>query len=336
VNDVPGLQKFLDAVAIYATDRRALPLHARDFLQRLANGVFDRATFIAGNLQSLIARPTEVTRRRRVASLILAPAICLIASSALGIGVFRLWKHHEMVFRAENPAQQQMPDAIRLYAQASGIDLDSMEFIGSAIVRDQPFADSIGKWIVYRFGDFIRDASFDTAAHTLTGDERKLARTIVKKYPKVSEEEYTGLNPIVTAAVDQLNQDTRVILLLMGPVVFASLLVFLAIINVVSVPAFGTSLGLRLFELSVVDHTGNAASRLRHFLRNLLAHSALIGGIIFVVFAQIFSGSVLVIVAITGIAIVGCILSGLFFISVLIWPDRSLYDRIAGTHVVLR
>jgi uncharacterized RDD family membrane protein YckC len=336
VNDVPGLQKFLDAVAMYATDRRPLPLHARDFLQRLANGAFDRATFIAGNLQSLITRPTEVTRRRRVASLILAPAICLIASTAMAIGIFRVWKGGEMVFRADNPAQGQMLDAVRLYAQASGTNLDSMEWIGPENVRNQPFADSIGKWVVYRFGDFIRDGKFDTTARTLTKEERELAKTIVKKYPKVSEEEFAGLNPIVTSAVNQLNQGTRVAILFMGPAMFGWLLAFVAIVNLVSVPAFGTSPGLRLFGLSVVDHTGNPASRLRHFLRNLLAYSVLVGGIVFLVFAQISHDSVLGVVAATGIAIVGCILSALFFISVLIWPDRSWYDRIAGTHVVLR
>ncbi|HET6408419.1 MAG TPA: protein kinase, partial [Chthoniobacteraceae bacterium] len=88
VSDIAGLQQFLDAVADYALDRGSLPLHARDFLERLKRQVFDRATFIAGNLHSLLSKPPEITRRRRLASLLLAPAICLVASVVAAAGVY--------------------------------------------------------------------------------------------------------------------------------------------------------------------------------------------------------------------------------------------------------
>lgn len=335
-NEVSGLQKFLDSVAAYATDRNALPLHARDFLQRLANGAFDRATFIAGNLHSLLAKPTKVTHRRRFASILLAPGILLIACAALGIGTFRIWKHGEMVFRAEHPEQSKMLDAVRLYAQLSGKELGSMEFIGPAIIIDPPFSDPIGKWVSYRFGDFIRDPKFDTAARTLTEEERQLAKKIVKKYPNVSEEEFAGINTIAAAGIDQMNIYTRTAVLAMGPAVFGILLVALAIINLVSVAAFGTSLGLRLFGICVVDRSGRPASRGRHFLRNLLACSALVGALVFLAFAELIRDSLVGALLCGGIAITGFLLSALLFISALIWPDRSWYDRIAGTRVVLR
>jgi uncharacterized RDD family membrane protein YckC len=336
VNEVSGLQRFLNAIAEYATDRRALPLHAREFLQRLSDGAFDRATFIAGNLQSLLAKPTRVTHRRRLASLLLAPGIFLLASVAIGVGTFRIWKHGEVVFRAEHPEQSKMLDAVRLYAQVSGKELDSMEFIGPAIVQDPPFGDAVGKWISYRHGDFIRGAGFDTATRTLTEEERDLAKKIVSRYPNVTEEEFKGVDSTVTAAVDQFDEDTRASILALGPAVFGILLVAMAVVNLVSVAAFGTSLGLRLFAICVVDRSGGPASRGRHFLRNLLAYSALVGALVFMAFAHVIKNSVVGALLCSGIAIIGFILSAVFFISVLIWPDRSWYDRIAGTRVVLR
>jgi eukaryotic-like serine/threonine-protein kinase len=336
VGDITELQKFLDAVAGYATDRNALPLEAQAFLQRLANRAFDRATFIAGNLQSLLTKPTEVTRRRRMASMLLAPAIFLLASAGLAIGIYHYWKHGEMTFRKENPAQSQLIDGVRLYAQLTGEKLDSMELIGPESAENKAFAESIGKWTAYRYGDFIRDTKFDSAARALTEDERGLARQIVEKFPNVSEEEFKGLDAIVPAGVNDLERYTRVAMFSAGPAVFGVLLVFMAIVNLVSVAAFGTSPGLRLFGMCVVDHGGKAASRARHFLRNLLAYSALPGLCLFMTFAEWMHNSAIAAVLCMGIAVVGCILSSIFFICALVWPDRSLHDRIAGTRIVLR
>src|SRR6185369_13948553 len=85
VAEPAGLQRFLDAVAARAVDCRLLPLHACDFLRKLAAGAFDRASFIAGNLQSLLARPATVGRGRRFASLGIAPAFIVIVAAAAAL-----------------------------------------------------------------------------------------------------------------------------------------------------------------------------------------------------------------------------------------------------------
>lgn len=336
VVEVSGLQRFLDAVATFATDRHALPLHARDFLQRLAAAAFDRATFIAGNLHSLLAKPTKVSHRRRIASMLLAPSIFLIASAALGIAMFGTWKHGEMVFRNQHPEQSQMLDAVRLYAQVSGKNLDSMRNIGPATIQDPPFSDAIGKWVSYRYGDFIRDAGFETAARSLTEQERSMAKKIASQYPDVTKEEFDGINALVPASLTQMDLYTRTVILAAGPAVFGVLLATMALANLVSVAAFGTSLGLRLFGICVVDHTGYPASRGRHLLRNLLVYSVAIGLLVLLTFAEIMKDSVLVALICAGIALIGLILSTLFFLSAIVWPTRSWYDWIAGTRVVLR
>jgi uncharacterized RDD family membrane protein YckC len=336
VSEVAGLQKFLDAVATHATDRCALPLHARDFLQRLGAGAFDRATFIAGNLQSLLAKPTKVTHRRRLASILLAPALFLIASIAIGIGVFRVWKHGEMVFRTEHPEQSQMLDAVRLYAQLSKKELRSMELVGPVSLENPPFADTIGKWTSYRFGDFIRSPEFDTAARALEPEERELAKEIATRFPNVSKEEYDGINAIIPGAIAQTEAFTRMMIYALGPIVFGVFLFGQIVINLLWVALFGTTPGLQLFGLSVVDKTGNPASRSRHFLRNLLAFSVFVGGMLFLSVAEAIRDSLSGALLFGGIAAIGLLISAAFFISAIIWPTRSWYDRIAGTSVVLK
>ena len=86
--DVADVQRFLSAVAEATLDRPLLPLHARDFLQKLGAAAFDRASFIAGNLRSLLAKPAAITRRRRFASIVLAPALALLTAAPIAVFMF--------------------------------------------------------------------------------------------------------------------------------------------------------------------------------------------------------------------------------------------------------
>ncbi|MEO7319125.1 MAG: protein kinase [Chthoniobacteraceae bacterium] len=84
-DDVAGAQRFLNAVANAALDRTRLPLHARDFLKKLAAGAFDRASFIIGNLRSLLAKPAQLSPRSRFLSLVLAPGLALVFGIPMGV-----------------------------------------------------------------------------------------------------------------------------------------------------------------------------------------------------------------------------------------------------------
>ena len=222
-----------------------------------------------------------------------------------------------------------MLDAIRIYAQASGKNLASMEFIGPESTRDEAFAHQIGQWVSYKYGDFIRDARFETAARRLTEQEREVAKEIVAKYPNVGEEEFKAFDSLVAAGVAEIDNYTRTVVMSVGPALFGVLLLVQMVVNFLSVAAFRTSLGLRLFDLCVIDSSGTPASRGRHLVRNLLANLVLIGLLIFLMFGELMKDSAILVMACTAIAIGGAILSGLFFVSALIWPDRSWYDRIA-------
>ena len=78
VDDLSGQQCFLSAVAACATTT-SLPLHARGVLQNLAEGKFEKLSFLTGILRGLLDKPAEVSRGIRVGSIFMLPLYVWIA-----------------------------------------------------------------------------------------------------------------------------------------------------------------------------------------------------------------------------------------------------------------
>jgi hypothetical protein len=72
VVDIAGQQRFLNAVAACA-ESTSLPLHARPVLQNLADGKFEKLSFLTGTLRGLLDRPAEVNGGIRAAAIFLLP-----------------------------------------------------------------------------------------------------------------------------------------------------------------------------------------------------------------------------------------------------------------------
>jgi len=72
VADVVGQQGFLDAVAA-CVDVTGLPLHARPVLRNLADGRFEKLSFLTGVLGGLLDKPAEVGRGIRAGSIFMTP-----------------------------------------------------------------------------------------------------------------------------------------------------------------------------------------------------------------------------------------------------------------------
>jgi len=68
VGDLAGQQRFLNAVAACA-ESTSLPLHARGVLQNLADGKFEKLSFLTGILRGLLDKPAEVSRPIRAGSI---------------------------------------------------------------------------------------------------------------------------------------------------------------------------------------------------------------------------------------------------------------------------
>jgi len=68
VEDLHGQQRFLNAVASCA-ELTSMPLHARGILQNLADGKFEKLSFLTGILRGLLDKPSEVSRPIRAGSI---------------------------------------------------------------------------------------------------------------------------------------------------------------------------------------------------------------------------------------------------------------------------
>jgi hypothetical protein len=323
-------------------DTSVIPLRAREFLKRLRDASFDRASFVAGNLQSLLNKPAEVSRRRRLASLFLAPGICLLICGTMETLILRAWNKSDPKFRTANPAHAQLADAVRLYAECKGKEISWLEFLSPGIGKSE-LGDSVGKWTAYRFGDFILDPKFDEMASDLREDERKMARKIAKEYDRVTQEEFAAIDKEVGPAVSALQEYIQAFIVMIGPGAFAFLLIGIGIVNILAVVIFGTSLGLRLFGLAVIDRTGTPVSRGHHLLRNMIAFVPLGIGIFGIQFyllkaflpKTVVDGSVTAILLSLALLLTLAI-GAAFIVTAILRPNGGWYDRLAGTRVVLR
>jgi len=78
VGDLAGQQRFLNAIATFA-ESTGMPHHARAVLQNLADGTFEKLSFLTGILRVMLDKPAEVSRGIRAGSIFMLPCYILIA-----------------------------------------------------------------------------------------------------------------------------------------------------------------------------------------------------------------------------------------------------------------
>jgi hypothetical protein len=76
--DLAGRQRFLNAVAA-CVESTSLPLHARGVLQNLADGKFEKLSFLTGILRGLLEKHAEVSKGIRAGSIFMLPGYIWIA-----------------------------------------------------------------------------------------------------------------------------------------------------------------------------------------------------------------------------------------------------------------
>jgi uncharacterized RDD family membrane protein YckC len=72
VSDIAGQQRFLNAVAA-CVESTGLPLHARPMLQNIANGRFEKLSFLTGTMRGLLEKPADVGKGIRAGSIFMLP-----------------------------------------------------------------------------------------------------------------------------------------------------------------------------------------------------------------------------------------------------------------------
>jgi predicted Ser/Thr protein kinase len=347
---IPAMQQFLNRVAQAALDERPgatfsatpVPLHARSFLASLARSAFEKSEFIIGNLHSLAAKPAQITRAWRAASLALVPTVMLgVGLLAAGMVSFERIRS-ERAWNAAYPDKPSLRTVAELYQSAleaqSVTNTHDTELTRAFLV--QHFSDIItneAAWMRPELRGEISEATHSLLKQAVLGhlppkpdDLEEAARDLPERIGH--QERQTRLEPMWILLVSAIGVG-----------------VFFAFLEFIGAVVFRQSVLLRLFGLALVDHAGEEAARLRLLWRWLLTW-----GVVGV--AGCFAaGSVALVVAIdnppagvtepmlafarslawiSGLGFTGLVLTAPIY--TLKQPGRSLQDRLAGIWLVPR
>jgi eukaryotic-like serine/threonine-protein kinase len=350
LDGVPAMQQFLDRVAQHALGGRPganpqgspVPLHARSFLASLAKGTFEDPDFIIGNLRSLVAKPAQVSRATRAASLALIPILMLglgiLVAGMMGFERIRF----ERAWHAAYPGKPALTTLADLYASA----------IEGQSHTNNHDAELTRAFIVHHFSDIITNDEAWTRPD-LRDHFPAMTRSLLKQAvighlpPKPADVDEAAR--VLPGRIAEQEWRTRVDPMWAGLLTGMTLGLFFAIIELAGAAVFSQSPLLRLFGLAVVDRSGLPARRLRLLARWLLTWglvpaAGLIAVISFFLAAAAREVSAAKLVNVDPHAssllwtlgfVVSCLVLAAIIYTVK-HPSRGLHDRLAGTRIVPR
>lgn len=278
-------QTFLDAVAQHALDPKTVPLHARDVLQKLASAAFDRMSFLAGNLQSLLARHAAVSVRRRATSLLLVPGLVLTGTMLL---FFSLQNDHMQADAAWRKLHPDLPP------------LSAVLRLREASDSNQPFTAWRPNWNVHQatgvhvvahflrretWADMMKAAGHDSllppidTGFPMTEDERGEVAEIFRAHwqahsppqPPLTDDQIAAAERLLAAEMPKFLEEERRHPWIMGSNGLRNILGVIAITQLFSLLIFGCTLGQKVFGFAVLNKKGERAGRLRMLGRWLIA-----------------------------------------------------------------
>ena len=327
-NDVKAVQQFLTEVANVALDREtpALPRHAQSFLDSLRQQTFQATQVIVGNLNSLAGKLAQISRQRRLASILFWPAIAA-AAALLGATILTFeQKRWDRQWAKDYP---ELP-SLRLSLHAAQAEQsDAMLLI--------PFNIHLAG----HYGSVLTNESFwrkPEVRSLFDGDLRDRARDAAKVLPEVSASDLAKADGQVAPALKTQKAFEA------GQVIWLSLgfswifLILIAVVDLGVVVLLRQTPILRPFGMAIVRRHGGEASRPRLFWRALVAWFPLFLGAPFLLALAVFSSA--------DYAKYGPILIGILLVIVLawlgaailalVWPNRGVADRLSGTTLVPR
>jgi uncharacterized RDD family membrane protein YckC len=329
VDDIKAIQSFLQGVAdtaLRTTSGHTFPLHVRAFLTSLRNQSFEAVGIIVGNLKSLTGKLAHVSRRRRLAGVMFWPAaVGLLALLGAAVITFeqKRWDHQ---WAAAYPG---LP-SLRMSLQAYEAELD-----------DEKLRDPFDIHLAGHYRSVLTSAEFWNKPETISlfrKHMRDRARRAVEKHSNISADELARADARVAPAIDSLKQFERRQMVWFVITFVWTLLLLLALLDMIVILVARQAVLLRPFLLTVITKTGQPASRLRLLWRALVAALPLFVGA---------PALALLVVSTTEeyrrsgeahITFLSCV--AFVFLVGTLWtilcPARSLQDRLAGTVVVPR
>ena len=331
--EITGAQRFLDAVANTSLDRTRLPLHARDFLKKLGDAAFDRASFIIGNLRSLLAKPAALSRLRRFLSLALVPGLGLLIIAPFSLFLLlRQWQ--EDAKWADRPELRKLAYAAEDYANVQSTMTTILPDIFPPRTRAALEWKAVqdANYISEHFSEFVASPQFDSdpAFGKWSRERRDQVREIVKTHPYVKPDPQSGIDKTAEVMIRSEIESARTVPYYLVPGMIVFVLWAMCVSQFFSLLIFGATLGQRLFGFGVVDQRGEIAGRGRMLVRwaviwlpaALLCFTAKYGN-------PMAAGWIVFLCA-TSLCWLGCA------IRAVVRPGHGLHDDLAGTRLVPR
>ena len=263
------VQRFLDEVARVALTEPhlPLPLSAETFLRSLAKGTFEKVEFIVGNLQSLIARPAEITRGRRAASLAFAPAVMLMLS-VLGVATISFQR-----IRCDRAWARAYPDKPSLRAAAQLYTDAVRDLRRRKTDTRERNVKLIRTYLAHHFSSLITNDAVWTRAEfreAVARQNRPILQEAVTGHPASTLADLEEAERTVSARIRAQEQFTLVKLVsFFTGGIWGGSMIF-ALVEVTGAVAFRQSLLLGLFGFALVDRHGQPATRRRLLRRSLV------------------------------------------------------------------
>ena len=277
-------QSLLDAMSKHALDPKTVPLHARDVLQKLASATFDRMSFIAGNLQSLLARPATISIRRRAVSLCIVPAAVALFVALIGWEQLSSNAEADAFWKKRHPDQSPLSAVLRL-RDVSDAGRNSLFAWKPDLRVHRATTVHIAQHYGHELAGSLAKSPQEDPDTPLDTDQRsEIAGIIIHgaapDYPEsfkatLTPEMRNALTPPPTpqeiASSDEIIKQALPAFLteestryrICGINALRNTCIVIAIVQFFTLLIFGTTLGQRVFGFAVLNKQGAVAGRLR-------------------------------------------------------------------------
>jgi eukaryotic-like serine/threonine-protein kinase len=263
-------QSLLDAMSKHALDPKTVPLHARDVLQKLATSAFDRMSFLAGNLQSLLGKPAVISVRRRAASLLLVPAVLASMYALTMIAGSLQEAPKDAQWKALHPDLPPLSQVLRLMYATDTDSGPAWAWKADGAVHHATQVHIVGHYRD-RLTEVVTQSQAEHPDVPLSADERTLIRLLFASFgPLVDGQLAQADAKLKTELAKFGGEETRrmwiTCLYSLLNISFA-----IAVLQFFSLLIFGATLGQKVFGFAVVNKNGERAGRLRMIGRWFIA-----------------------------------------------------------------
>lgn len=282
--DPSSIQNFLSTFARVALEGSAgrspagsesiaalVPLHARSFLGSLLRGGFEEARFIVGNLKSLIAKPAEVSRSRRLVSIVSLPvmALLLFGSMAALLSIDRIrWDRAWSSMAGSLPS---MRSAAEIYEHRVAETAK-----GNWVPEN---VEVIGVYIVAHYSEWITNSTFwsSPVGKLLSNNHRQALQDALAKFPEPTTAQIARAEQQIPRRLVEHDKEQKQMIIEVSLGLLICFAIAVGFLEIIGAAAFKSSPLLRLFGMSVVRRDGLPVGRWHLVGRALLTWGVVIG-----------------------------------------------------------